>query len=623
MALAGGQRVGRAAAQDLEERAASPVHVGVGLADVAGDGRELDEGAHGQVAVPVAVGALGAAQAAGRLGDVEVGQLHDVLGRDLADLAGSLGRPGLERLDKQLVAGLHGHGRTVNLDLELAVEGGAVGHDASLGHVGVELNRRIGGLVLSRDGSNGHGRAGSLVPHQVVLAVHDVHLGLDVYQEGKVGVVADVVLVNMALVDDALHHGKNHRGVGAGADRNPPVSLGGGAGETRVDHDELGAGFLGVKDEVHVLHVGLSVVAAEHDDALGALHVLPLVGLLHDVERGKVRQVHGQVAHDAEVGDLGGVEGVRHHVAVLLMAHAVVAGHAEERVRLGAVGVHVVLHLLVDELESLIPGDALELAGAALAHTLHGVLHAVGGVNALHGVGDAAQADALVCRIGVLGGLDLLDDVVLHVRLDAAAADAVGGAHRAGGLIVGYLTCGKVELLGQGVGRGGLVGLGGGHEHLGNGSGQTRGGSCLEELATTKLQLAVHVVGALNHKDPSLFNELMANKGAPTVCSPQVKGKMRRKHPGGGMHHRCMLAGLPASMAFHWRKSPCRPSLSQKNTALDGHMAQVCGKSKKSERAGTTGAGRGRAGARERGGGNARQNERGAGGNTLRGAGCG
>ncbi|MCI5448444.1 MAG: hypothetical protein MR433_02160, partial [Coriobacteriaceae bacterium] len=47
----------------------------------------------------------------------------------------------------------------------------------------------------------------------------------------------------------------------------------------------------------------------------------------------------------------------------------------------------------------------------------------------------------------------------------------------------------------------------------------------LEELATTKLQLAVHVVGALNHKDPSLFNELMANKGAPTVCSPQVKGK--------------------------------------------------------------------------------------------------
>ena len=390
----------------------------------------------------------------------------------------------------------------------------------------------------------------------------------------------------MTLVDDALHHGENHRGVGAGANRDPPVGLGGGAGETRVDHDELGAGFLGVKDEVHVLHVGLSVVAAEHDDALGALHVLPLVGLLHDVERGEVRQVHGKVAHDAEVGDLGGVEGVRHHVAVLLMAHAIVAGHAEERVGLGAVGVHVVLHLLMDELESLVPGDALELAGAALADALHGVLHAVGGINALHGVGDAAQADAPVRGIGVLGGLDLLDDVVLHIGLDAAAADAVGGTHRAGGLIVGYLTCGKVELLGQGVRHGGLVGLSGGHEHLGNGSDQTRGGSCLEELATTKLQLAVHVVGALNHKDPSLFNELMANKGAPTVCSPQVKGKMRRKHPGGGMHHRCTLAGLPASMAFRWRKSPCRPSLSQKNTASRGRVAQICGKSKKSEQAG-------------------------------------
>ena len=49
------------------------------------------------------------------------------------------------------------------------------------------------------------------------------------------------------------------------------------------------------------------------------------------------------------------------------------------------------------------------------------------------------------------------------------------------------------------------------------------------------------------------------------------------------MHHRCTLAGLPASMAFRWRKSPCRPSLSQKNTASRGRMGQICGKSKKSE----------------------------------------
>ena len=60
---------------------------------------------------------------------------------------------------------------------------------------------------------------------------------------------------------------------------------------------------------------------------------------------------------------------------------------------------------------------------------------------------------------------------------------------------------------------------------------------------------------------------------------------MRRKHPGGGMHHRCTLAGLPASMAFRWRKPPCRPSLSQKNTTSRGRMGQICGKSKKSEQA--------------------------------------
>ena len=67
---------------------------------------------------------------------------------------------------------------------------------------------------------------------------------------------------------------------------------------------------------------------------------------------------------------------------------------------------------------------------------------------------------------------------------------------------------------------------------------------------------------------------------------------MRRKHPGGGMHHRCTLAGLPASMAFRWRKSPCRPSLSQKNTASRGRVAQICGKSNKSEQAGGRGASR-------------------------------
>ena len=69
------------------------------------------------------------------------------------------------------------------------------------------------------------------------------------------------------------------------------------------------------------------------------------------------------------------------------------------------------------------------------------------------------------------------------------------------------------------------------------------------------------------------------------------------------MHHRCTLAGLPASMAFRWRKSPCRPSLSQKNTASRGRMGQICGKSKKSEqvRVGVWRIG-GQCGQRERGG---------------------
>src|SRR5690606_11159856 len=86
-------------------------------------------------------------------------------------------------------------------------------------------------------------------------------------------------------------------------------------------------------------------------------------------------------------------------------------------------------HLAGEGVQRLIPGDALELALAALADALHGVLEALGGVHApdLRATPHARDGTGVVNRvlIGVSVGQQADNRAVLHLSLEDAATTAV------------------------------------------------------------------------------------------------------------------------------------------------------------------------------------------------------
>ena len=86
--------------------------------------------------------------------------------------------------------------------------------------------------------------------------------------------------------------------------------------------------------------------------------------------------------------------------------------------------------LLHDDVDGLVPADSLELALAALAHSLHGVHQAVGAVQpASHGAAPQAGA-GLQVRTPEVVGFHVLDFAVFGVPLEDAVSTAVHVALR-------------------------------------------------------------------------------------------------------------------------------------------------------------------------------------------------
>ena len=144
-----------------------------------------------------------------------------------------------------------------------------------------------------------------------------------------------------------------------------------------------------------------------------------------------VRQLRGahawQVAlRAARLPHVGRVDGLAEalHVAEVRVA-ATAGGHGH--------AFRAVLLVDLDELrgdlgDGLVPGDALPLVLAALAHAAHGVLVAVGMVQRLD-AGHALRAQAALAHRAFGIALDLDDATVLHMRQHGAACDA-GAAGR-------------------------------------------------------------------------------------------------------------------------------------------------------------------------------------------------
>jgi hypothetical protein len=109
----------------------------------------------------------------------------------------------------------------------------------------------------------------SLTP-QASSTLSGVHLArtssLDLVH--AVDAVIDVLLVFPAVLEDVVQQAEQEGDVGARADAHVLVGLGRGAGEARVHHDHLAAGFLGMQHVQHADRVRLGGVGADVQRAL-------------------------------------------------------------------------------------------------------------------------------------------------------------------------------------------------------------------------------------------------------------------------------------------------------------------------------------------------------------------
>jgi hypothetical protein len=125
-----------------------------------------------------------------------------------------------------------------------------------------------------------------------------------------VDAVVDVLLVFPAVLEDVVQQAEQERDVGARADAHVLVGLGRGAGEARVDHDHLAAGFLGMQHVQHAHRVRLGRVGADVQRDLAVLHVVVRIG-------------HGAIAPGVgNTGHRGGVADARLVVAVVAAPEA-------------------------------------------------------------------------------------------------------------------------------------------------------------------------------------------------------------------------------------------------------------------------------------------------------------
>ena len=272
-------------------------------------------------------------------------------------------------------------------------------------------------------------RAGLLVVHQrhaLVVAGEQAVVGgagcLD-HQPGRVGVAHEVLDIDLLGLEQLLDHGGDEQPVGAGPDADPLVGDGAVAGAHGIDGDELDAALLELAER-HLDGVGGVVLGdAEHQEVAG---VVP-VGVAELPERA-AEGVHAGGRHvdraEAAVGGEVGravLDGPPSRERLALVA----AGEEGELLGIGAA------HLaqpLGGKAQGLLPGDLLEVAGAALAHAQQRALQA-GWRVVLHDAGRALAAQHALVDGMVAVALDVADLAVLEEHADAAAA----GAHVAGG----------------------------------------------------------------------------------------------------------------------------------------------------------------------------------------------
>ena len=202
-------------------------------------------------------------------------------------------------------------------------------------------------------------------------------------------VVADTVgvqelLVGPAVVDDLVGQRRGQSRIGAGTDRDPLATFAAhGVAHARIDADHTHVFlFAHVRKQVRAARAAHArvggAVAEEHHQLVvlqreqrAATAAAVGVGVGHGVLGGTVAAVVAQIAAHQ-------VEQAKHNV----LAERADAGHHARALRhvygLVAVGFLDAVELAHNGVERLVPGNLFELALAALADKLHGVIQAIG-----------------------------------------------------------------------------------------------------------------------------------------------------------------------------------------------------------------------------------------------------
>ena len=248
------------------------------------------------------------------------------------------------------------------------------------------------------------------------------HLGTDLVH--AVDPVVDVLLVFPAVVEDVIHDAEQERNIRSRADAHVFVGLGRRPRETRIDHDHLRAGFLGVQHVQHRHRMRLGRIRADVHRSLRELHVV--VGIRH-------RTVTPRIRH---TGDSSGVAYSCLVVAVVAAPHrhpfaqqvrllVAVLARADDEYRIGAALLSQLEHAGADLVERLIPADALVF----VADQLHRILEAEFAVAVLAQRRTLGAVRAHVDR-RIEHRLLAHPDAVLDHRVDGAA-DRAMAAHGA------------------------------------------------------------------------------------------------------------------------------------------------------------------------------------------------
>ncbi len=235
-----------------------------------------------------------------------------------------------------------------------------------------------------------------------------------------VDTVVDVLLVLPAILEDVMQDAEQEGHISARPHTDVLVCLGRGAGEARVNNDDLAAVLLfGGKQVEHGNRMRLCGIRTDVQRCLRIAHVVVAVG------HGAVAPCVGHTGHRGGVANAGLVVGVvraqeGHELAQQVGLLVVVLGGAHHEQGIGATGLHDGLHLLGDALEGFIPADALVLA----IDQLHGVTQAVPALAVLLD-GRTLRTVGTQVDGGIEHGLMASPDTILDHRIDRAAHRAV------------------------------------------------------------------------------------------------------------------------------------------------------------------------------------------------------